>query len=162
ERREWRELKQRQHLTHVVLCPVARYPNYPHAPGDLRAEPEVFARYVSELLDARLVPVVFLSTGDAGSADDIDRYWPALLRAGAGEARYLWLVPGFEVVGPGGGWTSADLSRALRTIHTLRPEAALGLHLQPERTSGASDPIEPDDPWHGDEIGFWRSNGGEF
>ena len=28
--------------------------------------------------------------------------------------------------------------------------------------SGASNPLEPDDPWQGDEAGFWKAWGGEF
>ncbi len=167
ERRDWRQLKHAQQLTHVVLCPVAKYPSYPRGfpaipPRDLRAEPQTFVRYVSELLDDRLVPIIFLTTGDSGSAADVETYWPGLLSALEREARYVWLVPGFEVVGPGGGWTSAQLSHGLQVIHGQRPESALAVHLQPERASGASHPIEADDPWHGDEPGFWRSNGGEF
>src|SRR5262249_25558562 len=152
--------------THVVLCPVARYPGYPRGfpeipPRDLRLEPAAFVRYVTELLDDRLVPIIFLTTGDAGSASDVDTFWSPLLSALAREARYVWLVPGFEVVGPGGGWTSAQLAHGLQTIHDLRPEAAVGVHLQPERASGASNPLEADDPWRGDEAAFWRSHGGE-
>src|ERR1051325_10603096 len=92
ERRDWRQLKHTQKLTHIVLCPVAKYPNYPRGfpaipPRDLRAEPATFVRYVSELLDDRLIPIIFLSTGDRGSAADVETHWPALLNALEGEAR---------------------------------------------------------------------------
>lgn len=72
------------------------------------------------------------------------------------------LVPGFEVVGPGGGWNSAELSRGLETIHARRPEAVVGVHLQPERATGASHPVESNDPWLGGEPEFWRSHGGQY
>lgn len=86
ERRQWRTLKHIQGLTHIVLCPVASYPNYPVPTRDLRLEPATFARYVSEVLDDGLIPIVFLTTGDGGSAADINAYWPGLLEALADKA----------------------------------------------------------------------------
>lgn len=158
----WLAQKRAAGLTHVVMCPVANYPNYPMPSMDLRADPDAFAVNVSRVLDHGLIPFIMLTTGDGGSAEDIDRYWPDLLRALDAEARYVILCPGFEVVGPGGGWTSAQLSKGLQTIKRLRPESVIAVHLQPERATGASHPVEPDDPWQGDEAGFWTSHGGEL
>jgi hypothetical protein len=108
------------------------------------------------------VPFVMLTTGDGGSAQDIEAFWPGLFAALRPYAAQIVICPGFELVGPGGGWTSAELSRGLLAIHDALPSTVLAVHLQDERASGASYPVEPDDPWQGDEPGFWQSHGGEF
>lgn len=159
---EWLEQKRAAGLTHVVMCPVANYPGMPMPSVDLRSEPESFAVYVSFVLNQGFVPFIMLTTGDGGSAEDIDRYWPGLLSALKPYEQQIVVCPGFELVGPGGGWTSAELSRGLLAIHAALPNAVLAVHLQPERATGASHPVEPDDPWQGDESGFWWSHGGEF
>lgn len=162
ERADWVARKQAAGLTHLVLCPVANYPGMAWNPVDLRAHPDVFATHVRRALDHGFFPIVMLTTGDGGSADDIDTYWPGLCAALAPLQDSLIVTPGFEVVGPGAGWTSAQLSKGLRTLKRLLPRALLGVHLQPERATGASYPLEADDPWQGDEAAFWRSHGGEL
>jgi hypothetical protein len=162
EQLDWEAIWRAQGCTHLPLAVAYSYPGSPIPGGDYRGRPTEFAALVSQVLDDGFVPIVFLSSGDAGTAAEIQTSWPALLQALAQESPYIWEVPGFEVVGPGGAWRSRQLSDALLAIHLGNPAAALGVHLQPERATGSSSPIEPDDPWHGDHAGFWTSNGGEF
>jgi hypothetical protein len=73
--------------------------------------------------------------------------------------RGVW-CPGFEPVK--GAWSSKNLSDALRKVRTaIGQENLLAVHLSPSRASFSSNPIESDDPWGGDEIACWYSNGGE-
>jgi hypothetical protein len=143
-----------------------QYPGYWARGGDWRWDPGRFAEAAREVLDAHLVPILFLSSGEGGTGWElgptglVDGYIKALKERGL--LPYVWLVPGFEVVGPSGGWSSHELSTALLTIHGLAPGIPLGVHLQPERPAGASRPLEADDPWHGDELQFWTSHGGEY
>lgn len=160
---DWRACWQAAGLTHVVLCPVMQYPGYLLPWADFRSQPDAYAAANAELLDAGFIPINYMTSGDRGSFSDVARYWPGLLAALQPYAPYIWVVPGFEVVGPGGGWTSAQLSQGLQALHAQLPAAALGVHLQPERATGASHPVESDDPWRGDdEAGFWMRYGGEF
>jgi hypothetical protein len=162
----WLEQKRQAGLTHLVVCPVANYPTIMEIPSaDVRTQPDLFASFVADVVDEGFVPVVMLTSGDGGTAADINEFWPGLfasLLAYIRDPARLIVCPGFELVGPGGGWTSAELSRGLLVIHAALPTAILAVHLQPERATGASHPVEPDDPWHGDEAGFWWSHGGEF
>jgi hypothetical protein len=103
-------------------------------------------------------PVLFVG-GDRFADAHFDQ-WPALARALDGLHQFLILVPAWEPVQ--GGWTSAQLSAALTRLHELFPAAALAWHGSPGRWSGASDPLEPDDPWKGDERAFYTSHGGEW
>jgi hypothetical protein len=162
EQLEWEAIWRGQGCTHLVLSVAYSYPGSPIPGGDYRQRPDEFAQLVSQVLDDGFVPIVFLSSGDGGTASEIRTTWPAFFQALEPESSYLWEVPGFEVVGPGGGWRSKDLSDALLVIHAGNPRAAVGVHLQPERATGSSNPVEADDPWHGDEVGFWRSQGGQF
>jgi hypothetical protein len=163
-RTEWLQRYRGAGYTHLLLCPVMQYPGYWVPWGDLRNTPARFADYVQEAVAAGFSPIIEMTSGDGGSAGDIDRYWPGLL-AELNRRQllpYTWLSPGFETVGPGGGWSSAELSKGLIALHQLAPAAHIMVHLQPERATGASHPVEPDDPWQGDEAGFWTSNGGQF
>jgi hypothetical protein len=137
------------------------YPGYWIGGDDWRGQPGRFADAVKKVLDLGFVPIVFMSSGDGGTGSDIQAFWPGLTDALKPYAPYIWVTCGFEVVGPGAGWTSKQLSDGLTFLHTHLPEARLGVHLQPERATGASYPVEPDDPWQGDEAGFWVSHGGE-
>jgi len=162
DREDWRKQKASAGLTHILLCPNAGYPGSPIPSRDLRGQPAIFAGYVEEVVNAGFFPIIFMTTGDTGTAADMDIYWPNLAAVLQPYQESLIVVPGFEVVGPGGGWTSKELSDSLQLLKQLLPNAMLGVHLQPERASGASNPLESDDPWQGDEPGFWRSHGGEL
>ncbi len=159
---EWVRVWKATGITHIVLCPVASYPGYWHPGGDVRADPGRFVEFARSVLAQELVPVLFYATGDGGSDADIDTYFAGYDRALRERdlLRSVWRVPGFEVVGPGGGWRSASLSRALVTL-CADHSGPIGVHLQPERATGASYPVEADDPWQGDEAGFWTRFGGE-
>jgi len=72
--------------------------------------------------------------------------------------RVVW-VAGWETVK--GGWTSRqfrDHNDALRAL--LGPDAILAAHLGVGRLSFASNPVESDDPWGGDEMACWRTGWG--
>lgn len=154
-------------LTHVVMCPVQQYPGNRLGPNgaditdDWRGQPGRFALAVATALEEGFIPIIQMTSGDGGTWHDVDVYWSGLFGALSPFLKYCMVSCGFEVVGPGGGWTSAQLSRGLTALHNARP-GAIGVHLQPERATGASHPVESDDPWHGDEAGFWTSHGGEF
>ena len=158
---DWEQRWRAAGLSHVVLCPVMQYPGSGFGSADWRTDPMRFAAATSTLLDRGFVPLIEMTSGDGGTGNDVQTFWPGLLAALKPELRYLWLLPGFEVVGPGGGWTSKQLSNGLKALKAANP-CAIAVHLQPERATGASHPVEPDDPWHGDEAGFWTSHGGEF
>jgi hypothetical protein len=146
--------------THVVLCPVMQYPGYPLA-ADWRTQPQRFADAVILLLNRGFIPIIQMTSGDGGTGQDVDLYWRDLLETMRPALPYCLLTPGFEVVGPGGGWSSAELSRGLLVLNDAKP-GAIGVHLQPERATGSSHPVEADDPWQGDEAGFWTAHGGQF
>lgn len=163
---DWLNRWRAEGLTHVVVCPVMQYPGNRLGEGgidieaDWRAQPARFAAAVTRLLDEGFIPIVQMTSGDGGTGHDVDVYWSGLLGALDPVVKYCVLSCGFEVVGPGGGWTSAQLSRGLTVLGWTG--AVIGVHLQPERATGASHPVEPDDPWQGDEAGFWKSHGGEL
>lgn len=161
EQADWVTRWRQAGLTHVVLCPVMQYPGAPFPSDDWRAQPQRFAAAVQRVLQLGFIPIIQMTSGDGGTGNDVVNYWPGLFTALQPVIRYCLGSCGFEVVGPGGGWTSAQLSRGLKALKT-GGFGAIGVHLQPERATGASHPVEPDDPWHGDEAGFWTSNGGEL
>jgi len=167
QQQDWFSLWRSSGLTHVVICPVMSYPHNALGPegsdllDDWRGQPERFATVVTRALQEGFIPIIQMTSGDGGTGHDVDVYWPALIAALSNVKQFCLGSCGFEVVGPGGGWTSAQLSRGLMALHDAG-FGAIGVHLQPERATGASHPVEPDDPWHGDEAGFWTSHGGEF
>jgi hypothetical protein len=110
---------------------------------------------LDRVLDAGLVPVVMLDPGNAFPGVD---YLRAVLRAipASYYVRAIWCC-GWETVA--GAWTSAqffDANRALR--EELGPTALMACHLTPGRASFSSHPVEPDDPWQGDEIACWHDH----
>lgn len=159
---EWERVWRANGVTHVVLCPVASYPDYWAPTFDWRADPGRYAEANRQLLDDHFIPINFYATGDGGSDADIQQFFPGYEKAltERGLVPFVWRVPGFEVVGPGAGWRSAHLSTALQLL-CLDRSGPIGLHLQPERAVGSSHPLEADDPWQGDEPGFYRAHGGE-
>jgi hypothetical protein len=114
--------------------------------------PELFS-VLSELLAAKLQPVLFLSSGDSYPGL---YYFKGLLDALSVYSGYsrIKLVPAWEPVP--GGWTTRNLYDALNFLVGLVPRERLILHLGRNRLSWSSNPVESDDPFGGDEIASCR------
>lgn len=140
------------------------FPNEPENP-DLR-DPAKLRAYILSILETPsangrgYVPILFLDGGGKDPKPRIDQWWQAWGQALADLLPSCIVVPGWEVVR--GDWSSADISYALTKIHDWFPGVTIGVHLSPGRGSFSSNPLEPDDPWHGDEAACYRSHGGEF
>lgn len=170
DRAVWRQAYAAAGVTHVVLDFNICYPNYWAPCVDNRATPGVIVQAVSELLNNGFIPIIMMTNGDGGTNVEVDQFWSSYVQTfnalepcvfgNAGDPCAI-IVPGFELVGPGGGWNSSMLSHALLVGHQLAPNAIWGVEFMPERFTGSSNPVESDDPWHGDEAGFWTSHGGE-
>lgn len=171
DRSLWRLAWQTGGYTHAVLDFNVAYPNYWAPSGDFRGAPQQVVAAASELLDNKIIPIVMMTTGDAGTQPEVDTMWSSYINAmrqaepcmiGEGGDPCAILVPGFETGGPCSAWSAADISHALTTLHNLAPSATIGYEPCPTRFSGASNPVQPDDPWQGAEAGFFTSHGGEF
>lgn len=159
---EWEATWRAQGLTHLLLSMEYDYPGSPIPGGDFRTHLADFIALGHTVLDDGFVPVLYLTDGHCAPEDDMANVWPQIFAGFKDVEEDIWYVPGFEVVGPGGCWSSRELSNALIRVHAGAPAAALGVHLQPERATGSSYPVEADDPWGGDESAFWKSNGGQY
>lgn len=171
DRNLWVDAWKKATLTHVVLDFAPCYPGFWAPCGDFRAAPGTLVQSASELLDRGLIPIVMMTTGDAGTWSEIDSNWPSYVNAMRASEPCLIgesgdpcgiLVPGFEIGGPCSAWPASSISHAFTTLHQLAPAALIGYEGCPERFSGSSNPVQPDDPWQGAEAKFWTSNGGEF
>ena len=114
---------------------------------------------LDRVLAAGLVPVVMLDPGNAYPGSD---YLRTVIRAipASYYDRAIWCC-GWETVA--GAWTSRqffDANLALR--EELGPTALMACHLTPGRASFSSNPVEPDDPWQGDEVACWHDHWGAF
>jgi hypothetical protein len=154
--------------THIVLGPFTPGPWYPAAPWanpDFESDPAALRAFLVRLLDTPsasgkgFTPILFLDGGGRDPKPRIDRVWPKLAAALEGLRDRVIIVPAYEPVE--GHWTSAQLSDALTAAKRHFPESVLAYHGSPGRLSGASDPLEPDDPWRGDRAAFYQSHGGE-
>jgi hypothetical protein len=158
---DWLARQRAAGSTHIVVAPRYRYPGSPIRAGDFRHDPARFRAFLDFLLaqpsaDGRgFRPIVMLSD----HFDEVERYWPTLLPALAELQPQAIFVPSWEPVGH--GWTSAMFARALAELYRRLPDAHVFYHGGPNRSTFASDPLEADDPWHGDRIGAWKSHGGE-
>jgi hypothetical protein len=73
----------------------------------------------------------------------------------------VWVptLPWAEAADP--AWTAKNLSDGIAQMRTaLGATAPIWVALPPERRSGASFPIEADDPWSGVEADFWTDGNG--
>lgn len=160
QRADWYARKHAAHLRHFILQPFISYPGSPIPPSDLRQDPAAFRALIEQVLTQGFVPLVQMTDGGDGAWNEIlgdvwAGLWPALEDL---QNSIVW-SPGFEV---GGSWPSKALSDVLLWLQgRLSPEAVMGVWCVPERATGASYPVQPDDPWHGDELAFWTSYGGE-
>lgn len=145
--------------THYLVCTFSGY-------HDLYGEPIHFwtsGRWnewldaLQRILDARLTPIVMLDPGDACPGPKQFRDMIAAIPP-QWYSRCLW-VPAFEPVK--GAWTSRQFNDVAATIRAaLGPEPLLGYHLSPGRAAFSSNPVEPDDPWQGAEMGCWHTHAG--
>ena len=145
--------------THYVFSIESGYRDiYPEVVNfyDAGRMPEWIAT-LDRVLAAGLVPVVMLTAGNAypGYA-----YLTALVQAipASYYDRVIWCC-GWETVVY--SWSSRqyfDGNVALRTA--LGPTALMACHLTPGRASFSSNPVEPDDPWQGDEVACWHDHWG--
>ncbi len=160
---EWRRVWKSHGLTRVVLCPIMQYRDYWVPAADWREDPVAFAGVVRNLVDQGFYVQIMLTTGDGGSAADMQAYWPGIAAAIARVDVGKWLITelGFETTGPGGGWSAAETSVGLYAQRDLFPDSWHGIELTPTRWSGASYPLQDDDPWGGCEECFYESHGGE-
>lgn len=160
QRLRWYRLQREAGLTHWVLAVKGGYRGIHEF--DWSRQPERMLSLIREVFSQGFKPVIFLSSGDRGTEVDIDGYFAAFLDAMRPIAADCWWLPGWEVVGPGGHWRSIHLSHALEVMDAHLPAAALvWVHLVDNRITGASHPVEDDDPWQGDELSFWRGHGGQ-
>lgn len=143
------------HDTHIMVSRRMHYRNYPVLGGDLT--PQQLHDLIVDLRDHHhLIPFVMLSTGDGGTGTDPDAVWPQYFAA-LGDVRNdaVWCL-GWEV-GANAGWSSKQI---LHGVHVLRawlgPQGVIAFESLPERWTGASHPVEADDPSGGDEPGWWR------
>lgn len=173
KRSEWLARKVSAGYTHFILAPIFSYPVGGMPTFDLSGAPATFRGYINEVTGAGLTPIIFLSTGDGGSFETAvghldgsgnltpDGYWTSFIPALADLTPQCLWVPGWELVR--GGWTSLQFSVGVQRMATLlQPNALMYAHLSAERGSFASNPVEPNDPWQGNEQGCWKSAGGEL
>lgn len=164
---EWMRIQREAGSTHVFFGPPSGGPAYPGVAwgnpdfwGDLPA----FRAFVEKVLSTPAAdgkgfrPVIFVG-GDTFAESHFDQ-WGALADALDGLRQYLTVSVAWEPVV--GGWRSSEVSRALIRLHELFPESKIAMHFSPGRWVASSNPVEPDDPWQGDEAGFYKSHGGEF
>src|SRR6185312_14005577 len=103
-----------------------------------------------------LIPWVMLSSGDGGTGTDPDVVWPQYLAAlGDVKNDAVWCL-GFEV-GANAGWSSKQILHGRDVLRAWTgPQGVIAFESLPERFTGASHPVEADDPSGGDEPGWWR------
>jgi hypothetical protein len=145
--------------THCAVAVEAGYRDlYPRRDFYAAGEMDVFAALCRTLLGRRLIPIVFLTSGDHGDVN-LPRIAPLCQWAvDAGLVSSCVWVCGFEAVK--GGWTTRQFDAAALTMRQiLGPDAVIACHLSPTRLSFVSNPHEDDDPYSSD-INCWFERGG--
>ncbi len=165
ERMMWLKDQARNGSTHFVLSPSIAYPGSPIGSRDLYEWPKDFAYFVREVMATPsasgkgFTPILILDGGDPGIVERINKNWQGLRDALGDEAERLLVVSGWELVNSS-PTTSEELSYSLKVLGWQKwPH--IWVHLGPGRASGASHPLEGDDPWQGGESIFWKIEGGE-
>lgn len=160
ERADWYTRKHGAGLTHLVVAPNCSYPGSPIPGFDFRRSPLAFRALLDEVLAQGFIPIVMMTDGGLQGPGEIlgdtwAQMWPAVSDL---QSWCVW-VPGWET---GGAWRAKDTSDVLLWMaRTFAASTVVALECIPERGTAASWPVEPDDPWRGNEIEMWRSFGGE-
>jgi hypothetical protein len=155
-RRRWLDSAHRYGDTHFQIGNCTTAGNY-HGPATDWLKEGRMGGWVTALREvaAEFHPIVFAHSGD--------RY------PGAGyHAAFIDAIPddlvgrcifvcGHETVA--GGYTTAQFVAANQEMWAGGAHL-LAAHLSDGRLSFSSNPVEPDDPWQGDEIACWRSSVG--
>ncbi len=162
DRRDWYARFHAERDTHVVLAWEYGYAPYEQQYGlakrNFNEHENEFCALVSEVIHDGFVPIVFLSGDGILDQAVIRRRVGALTAPVDVRSHCVWLL-GWELVK--GNLTSKQFNECNLTLaDAIGPEAILGCHLSPSRLSFSSHPVEPDDPWHGDEMACWNSGCG--
>lgn len=144
--------------THYVFSIQAGYTDYPPEVNFyLEGRMAEWLTTLDRVLAAGLIPVVFLHTGGDYPGDQYFRNVLASIPSSYYD-RALW-VPAWEPVK--GAWSSRQFRDAALTMRAaLGPTAPMAAHLSQGRLSFASNPVEADDPWGGNEMDCWRTGWG--
>ena len=160
---EWMQVQREAGSTHVFFGPPLPGDGYAGTLPDYWRDLPALRAFIERVLSTPaadgfgFTPVLFVG-GDTFGQSHFDE-WPTLAAALEGLHEHLIVLPAWEPVV--GGWSSAQLSRALKALAHLFPTAVIGWHGSPTRWSGSSNPVEKDDPWQGAEAGFYTAHGGE-
>jgi hypothetical protein len=172
---DWAARQRAAGLTHMVVGDFhpGAYPGSPfdnpdmRSPAAIRAGLERILNTPSAEPGVGFTPIVMFDGGhydDSTPRERVDRDWPVILRGlteGGRDLRPCIVpVPGWELI-HASDWTSADISYALEWMHA-HGLVHIAVHNSPGRSAISSNPIEPDDPWQGDEAGSFKTHGGQY
>ncbi len=166
DRADWLAKERAAGGTHYTIAAEWSYPDYWAPSGNMLNNPQALRAVVLEVLNAPsatgrgFVPILFLDGGGPNPRTRIDAYWANIINTLRDLLPYMIIVPGWELIAAS-AWTSADMSYGLKALGALNVPN-LWVHLSQGRASFASNPVEPDDPWHGAEKDCWYTHGGEF
>jgi hypothetical protein len=164
---EWMRIQRDNGSTHVPFGPPIgglAYPGVEWANPDFWSDLPRLRAFIERVLDTPSAdgrgfrPILFVG-GDTFAESRFDR-WHELAAALEGLHQHLIVLVAWEPVI--GGWRTAEVSNAMRRLHDLFPRAKMAGHGSPTRWVSSSNPIEPDDPWQGEESAFFKKHGGEF
>ena len=135
--------------THAFFAPEYGYPGSP-IPGKSFTAAQ-FVQKLVWLLDHGISPVVWLADMPDWAARGLEI---VQLLKDKGMIPFVILTPGCEVIN--GTWqTGACENFLIQVIAIAGPELELGFHQSPHRWSYSSNPVQPDDPFQGDEKACW-------
>lgn len=167
-RKRWREIAAAAGDTHFQIGnPTTPYEDY-HIPAYTNwlteGRMDEWVACLAELHRDGFTPVVFLDSGDRYPGAGFHRAFveaiPLDLRQHANGDPTVIFCPGHEIIA--GGYTTKQGCDAVREISDVAgPRALIAMHTSDGRLSFSSNPVEADDPFHGDEIACWRGDVGQ-
>jgi hypothetical protein len=154
-RREWLSLLAAAGGTHVPVGPFDPGPAYPGVEWenpDWTRDADALRGLLLEILQTPssaghgLVPVVFIDGGGEAPAERLAVSMPTVSRALQGIGPHVVTVPcGWEPQ----AWTARECHDAVTMWQPLAQASVLAWHGWPGASSGASRPVQSDDPWAG-------------